>query len=45
MYGKTFGQIGFGMIGKEVAKRAHALDIDLLSTNHMVCGADGLSRH
>ena len=30
MYGKTFGQIGFGMIGKEVAKRAHALDMNVL---------------
>ena len=30
MYGKTFGQIGFGMIGREVAKRAHALDMNVL---------------
>lgn len=30
MYGKTFGQIGFGMIGREVAKRAKAMDMNLL---------------
>lgn len=30
MYKKTFGQIGFGMIGREVAKRARALDMELL---------------
>ena len=30
MYGKTFGQIGFGMIGREVAKRAHALGMNLI---------------
>lgn len=30
MYGKTFGQIGFGMIGREVAKRAHAMDMNVL---------------
>ena len=30
MYGKTFGQIGFGSIGREVAKRAYALDMNLL---------------
>ena len=30
MYGKTFGQIGFGMIGREVAKRARGLDMELL---------------
>ena len=30
MYGKTFGQIGFGSIGREVAKRARALDMNLL---------------
>lgn len=30
MYGKTFGQIGFGMIGKEVAKRANALGMHVL---------------
>ena len=30
MYGKTFGQIGFGMIGREVAKRARAMDMELL---------------
>lgn len=30
MYGKKFGQIGFGMIGREVAKRAHAMDMDVL---------------
>ena len=30
MYHKTFGQIGFGMIGREVAKRARAMDMDLL---------------
>lgn len=30
MYGKTFGQIGFGHIGREVAKRAHALDMNIL---------------
>lgn len=30
LYGKVFGQIGFGMIGREVAKRAHAMDMELL---------------
>lgn len=30
MYGKTFGQIGFGMIGREVAKRARGLDMNVL---------------
>ena len=30
MYGKKFGQIGFGAIGRQVAKRARALDMDLL---------------
>lgn len=30
MYGKIFGQIGFGMIGREVAKRAKALDMSIL---------------
>lgn len=30
MYGKTFGQIGFGMIGKEVAKRANALGMNVI---------------
>lgn len=30
MYGKTFGQIGFGMIGREVAKRARGLEMDVL---------------
>lgn len=30
MYGKTFGQIGYGMIGHEVAKRAAALGMDVI---------------
>lgn len=30
MFGKTFGQIGFGMIGKEVAKRANALGMNVM---------------
>jgi len=30
MYGKIFGQVGFGMIGREVAKRAKALGMELL---------------
>ncbi len=30
MYGKIFGQIGFGSIGREVAKRAYALGMKLL---------------
>ena len=30
LYGKKFGQIGFGMIGKEVAKRAQAFGMELL---------------
>ena len=30
MYGKTFGQIGFGAIGRQVAKRARGLDMKLL---------------
>lgn len=30
MYGKIFGQIGFGCIGKEVAKRALCFGMDLL---------------
>ena len=30
MYGKTFGQIGFGMIGREVAKRANALGMHVI---------------
>ena len=30
MYGKTFGQIGYGAIGRQVAKRAYGLDMELL---------------
>ena len=30
LYGKKFGQIGFGAIGKEVAKRAKAFDMEIL---------------
>ncbi len=30
MYGKTFGQIGYGAIGRQVAKRAYALDMNVL---------------
>ena len=30
MYGKTFGQIGFGAIGRQVARRARGLDMNLL---------------
>jgi D-3-phosphoglycerate dehydrogenase len=30
LYGKVFGQIGYGSIGREVAKRAMAFDMELL---------------
>lgn len=40
MYGKTFGQIGFGAIGRQVAKRAHALDMKVLVYDPYVEQAD-----
>jgi len=33
--GKTLGLIGFGRIAREVAKRAHALGMDVIYTDHL----------